>query len=81
MYVYSLSWPVETQLKECKDCNEANQHNHLSIARRGGIIVFASQKISFCEETRLKGTQNLKYEDGRLQNCLVFKTEDLAAKP
>ena len=50
MYVDSLSWPVQTQLKECKDCNEANHHNHLSIARRGGIIVLASQKISFCEE-------------------------------
>ena len=48
----------------------------------GGVIGFlGSLKISFCEERRLKDTQNLKCEDRRFQNCLVLTTEDLATKP
>ena len=48
----------------------------------GGITgSLGSLKISPSEERRLKGTQNLKCEDKRIQNCLVSKTEDLATKP
>ena len=46
-----------------------------------GVTGFlGSLKISPCEESRLKDTQNLKCEDRRFQNCLVLKTEDLATK-
>ena len=49
----------------------------------GGWVTefLGSPKISLCEDWRLKDTQNLKCEDRKLQNCLVFKTEDLATKP
>ena len=50
--------------------------------RRGITTFLGSLKISFlCEDKRLKHTQNLNCEDRRLQDCLVFKTEDLAIKP
>ena len=40
-------------------------------------------KISLCGDRRFEGTQNLKCEDGRLQNCVVLtevETEDMATK-
>ena len=40
-----------------------------------------SLKICFCEEGRLKDTQNLKCEDKKFQSYLASKTEDLATKP
>ena len=47
-----------------------------------GVTEFlGSLKISLSEERRLKDTQNLKCEDGRFQNYLVLKTEDLITKP
>ena len=52
------------------------------MAFHGGITGFlGSLKISLCEERRLKDTQNLKYEDRRLQKLPSLKTEDLSTKP
>ena len=46
-----------------------------------GVVEFSvSLKISFYEDRRLKDTQNLKCEDGILQNRLVLKTEGLTNK-
>ena len=54
----------------------------ISLSLDEGVIKFSgSPKISFCEDKRLKDTQNLKCEDRWLQNCLVLKTDNLAAKP
>ena len=50
----------------------------------GGSIITresGSLKISLYEDKRLKKTQKLRCEDGRLQHWQVLKTEDLASKP
>ena len=48
---------------------------------RGETRFLGSLEISLCEERRLEDAQNLKCENRRFQNCLVFTTDDLATKP
>ena len=52
------------------------KHNNDGVNRVSGNL-----KIGLCEARRLKETRDLKFEERRLQNCLVLRTEDLATKP